>query len=29
MTVHGEFASRGGISVSVEASHTSKRTKKK
>jgi 7-cyano-7-deazaguanine reductase len=29
MTVHGEFAARGGISVSVEASHTRRRTKKK
>lgn len=29
MTVHGEFASRGGISVSVEAIHTAKPAKKK
>jgi 7-cyano-7-deazaguanine reductase len=29
MTVHGEFASRGGISVSVEATHTAKPAKKK
>ena len=29
MTVHGEFASRGGISVSVEAAHLGKRTKKR
>jgi 7-cyano-7-deazaguanine reductase len=29
MTVHGEFASRGGISVSVEATHTAKTAKKK
>jgi 7-cyano-7-deazaguanine reductase len=29
MTVHGEFASRGGISVSVQATHTAKPAKKK
>lgn len=29
MTVHGEFASRGGISVSVEATHPDKPTRKK
>jgi 7-cyano-7-deazaguanine reductase len=28
MTVRGEFASRGGISVSVEASHSAKRRKR-